>query len=150
MPHQYLNFDAPNRPQLVSIRWEMETPRDDYSDRPDERDDGFWPSRDPSTAGYVGAADFDAAQEAAEARMAAWEAGDWEYIGVVAVAHVAIPIGGGSFCNHTFRSAGCWGIESDSGDYLEEVFREEQAELLAQLKTLGAALASDCFEQSEA
>lgn len=145
-----VNFDAPKRAQRVSIVWTMETPSDDSSDRPDERDEGFWPSQDPDAAGYVLPENFAKAKNEAETRMADWRAGAWEYVGVVAVATIAIPIGQGSFVNHTMRSAGLWGVESDCGDYIRQTFEEEKAELLEQIKTLGGALASGDFDQSDA
>lgn len=151
MTKQFQMIDSP-APQRVRISWEMLTPSDGSADKPDERDEGFWPSLDPEACGYIGepepsdvdatgqAARYQEQLEAAESRMAAWEAGDWEYIGVVACARVFIPIGGNSFRVMTLESAGLWGIESDSGDYLREVFAEERAELLGQLRVLGATL----------
>lgn len=145
-------MDSATMPQRVRISWEMLTPPDDSPDKPDERDEGFWPSLDPDAPGYIGdclpddvtgqgqQARFAEQMEAAESRMAAWEAGQWEYVGVVARAHIWIPVGGRSFRTMTLDSAGLWGIESDAGDYLRSVFDEERGELLAQLRTLGAAL----------
>lgn len=141
---QFSNINSA-RPQKLHIRWTMETPRDDSSDRPDERDDGFWPSQDPEACGYVAPEDFTSEMEKATARMAAWEADEWEYVGVVAVAELLIPIGGNSFRIMRIKSGGLWGIESDAGDYLREVFEEEKASLLAELKTLGESLASGDF-----
>ena len=46
---------------------------DDCGDKPDERDDGFWPSRDRNAAGYVEPSRFAEAQTAAKERMAALE-----------------------------------------------------------------------------
>lgn len=149
MSDQFRMFDSSNLSGKVVIAWRMETARDDSGDKPDDNDDGFWPSRDPKACGYVRPADFDKAQEAAEARMEAWQNDEWEFIGVVAVAEIAIPIGGESYVTHTLRSAGVWGIESDAGDYLATVFAEEKAELLAQLKTLGVALEAGDFEQKD-
>jgi hypothetical protein len=151
MEAQFRNIDIKG-PQRVKFQWRRETPRDETSDRPDERDDGFWPSLNPEEAGYIGDAEpsdvdgaaqqarYDSALAAAEKRMEAWENDEWEFVGVVAVAEVAIPIGGGSYALHTFRSPGVWGVESDAGDYLDTLYVEQKAELLAQLRTLGAAL----------
>jgi len=143
---QFRNFDAPARPQRVTITWRMETPQDDSGDTPEERDDAFWPARDD----YESEALFQVYQEQAELRMAAWRRDEWSYVGVVAVAHVAVPIGGASFVMHEFRSAGLWGIESDSGDYLREVFEEERRELKRQLQELGAALQSGEYDEEDA
>lgn len=149
MTDNFRNYDAPTRPQRVSITWSMETPQDDCGDAPDKRDEGFWPSHDKNAAGYVLPENFDKEQRKATRRMNAWKRGDWYYIGVVAVAHVSIPIGNGSFVTHEFRSAGLWGIEDSAGDYLKEVYAEEKDELLSQLKALGAALQSGEFDQSD-
>jgi hypothetical protein len=137
---QFTCYDAPTRAQVVTIQWERLEARDDCNDKPDDRDEGFWPSTDPKAAGYVGPENVERFEElyaAAMERMTAWNEGDWYYIGIVARAHVSIPIGGGSFRTLTLDSAGCWGIESDAGDYLDEVFEEEKAELLRQLAVLG-------------
>lgn len=139
---QYANIDRPALPQEVRIDWTMETPRDDDATPPDERDEGFWPSRDPGAAGYVLPENFDAEQAKAEERMRAWLADEWEFVGVVAVATISIPIGGGSFHVIELRSAGLWGIESDSPDYHKEVFEEEKENLLSELKTLSAHVAT--------
>jgi hypothetical protein len=72
--------------------------------------------------------------------MAAFERGDWGFVGVVAKATAFIPIGQGSFRIMQFESAGLWGIESDAGDYLKEVYSQERDNLLGELRTLGAAL----------
>jgi hypothetical protein len=147
---QFSNMDAGRKPQKLHIRWEMETPADDTPDRPDERDDGFWPSTDPKAAGYVDPENFDEEQRKARERMDRWEAEDWWYVGVVAVANLLVPIGGGSFRIMTLKSGGLWGIESDCGDYIREVFEDEKDNLLAELKTLGEALASGDYIQEDA
>jgi len=143
--------DSP-APQRVRIDWSIVTVDDETADRPDEMQDGFWPSLDPDEAGYIGhdetadvedggAARLATAQEEAESRMAAYESGDWGYIGIMARAVIHIPIGGNSFRVLKLESAGLWGIESDCGDeYKRQVFDEERDELLSQLQTLGRAL----------
>lgn len=74
-------------------------------------------------------------------RIAAWRNSDFTMIGIRARADIMIPIGQGSFRLMTLRSAGLWSIESDSGeDYLESIFEDEKAQLLAELKTLCAGL----------
>lgn len=59
--------------------------RDDHADRPDQRDDGFWPSQDPNAAGYIGKKSqraYDRALAKAKATMKAWENDKWCYVGV--------------------------------------------------------------------
>jgi hypothetical protein len=143
MGQSYRNYNAPNRAQKVSITWSMETPEDDCTDGPDERQDGFWPSHDPKAAGYCPADKFEALQRECENLMKGFVRGDWSYVGVVAVARISIPIGGGSFITHTLRSPGLWGIESYSPEYHKEVYEEQKTELLEQLKILAAAIQSD-------
>lgn len=141
MAKHYSYVDAPKRAQTVAIEWERLELPDDCQDRPDERQDGFWPSQDPKDAGYVGKVPkkrFEQAREAAARRMREWESGEWQYIGVIARAHITIPIGGNSFRDLTIDSAGLWGIESDAGDYLDDVFEQEKAALMGELKTLAA------------
>ena len=56
-------------------------------------------------------------------RMRQWCDNYWSYVGVVVTAHC-------DCCDRfTGRSASLWGIESDAGDYLEEVARELADEL---------------------
>lgn len=134
------NYDS-KAAQVVSIEWRRVILTDDTPDGPDQRQDGFWPSRDPNANGYIGEhtpAEFEAALMAANDRMAAWAKGDWEFVGVIARADIAVPIGQGCFTSFTIDSAGLWGVESDAGDYLDEVFEQEKAELLSNLKTLAA------------
>jgi hypothetical protein len=135
--NQFRNFDAPTAAQAVTITFERVTLPDETAGRPDEMDEGFWPSRDPNAAGYVLPENFDAEQARAQARMKAFDAGEWEYVGVIARAHIAVPIGGGSFTTFQVESAGLWGVESDAGEYLDSVFKEEKAALVRQLKALG-------------
>lgn len=96
--------------------------RDDCSDKPDQRDDGFWPSRDKHEAGYVPPAEFDAAMAKAERAMAAWKNDEWFYCGVAVVvskADVDLTLK----YNHAL-----WGIECNYPDsdnaYLMEVANE--------------------------
>lgn len=138
---QFHNVDR-DIPQQVHIYWSMITERDDSGDKPDERDEGFWPSRDEDAAGYVLPEQFDEEQRKAEERMEAWLNDEWEFIGVMAKGTIYIPIGGKSFRVMELQSAGLWGIESDADDsYIESVFQEERDGLMDELKTLGVALA---------
>ena len=117
------------------VQFHMVTEPDDSNDRPDERDDGFWPSQDPTAAGYVGATDFEEQQTKATERMDAWRRGDWQYVGVQAEARcLVVRHRVGTF--YTLRSPGVWGIESDAGDYLSTVFEEEKAVLLADMAAM--------------
>lgn len=158
----YRNFDAPALPQAVRIAWEMVTESDDRNERPDSNDEGFWPSLDPDEPGFIGGpapddldgsrqrAEWERQHAEAEQRLADWEAGVWEYVGVIARAHISIPIGGGAFCCYRLDSPGLWGIESDSGDYLATVYEEQKEELRAHLQTLARSfIQPDPITESE-
>jgi hypothetical protein len=74
-----------------------------------------------------------------EARLKAWQSGEWDFIGVRAKATIKIPFGTNAECwiTSAMLSPGLWGIESDSGDdYLQEVYSEEKAILLGMLQDL--------------
>jgi hypothetical protein len=66
-------------------------------------------------------------------RMEAYNRGDWCMVGVWAEAEVQL---GGTICQR-IRSGGLWGIESDSGDYLDDVAKEELASLETELASVG-------------
>jgi hypothetical protein len=131
------------REQKVHIKWTKEIKQDDYQESPDANDDGFWPSRDKNDAGYVFPENFDSEQAKAEKRMLDWQRGEWFYCGVIAKCELLIPIGSNSFRVMTLESSGLWGIESDCGDYINEVFEQQKEELLEQIKTLANAIQSN-------
>ena len=96
--------------------------RDDAADRPDERDEGFWPSLDPKSAGYIGPKSPRTLRRhyaKAQAVMRAWENDEWFYCGVaVRVSRHGVQLLG------EFEYA-LWGVEcnypgSDNA-YLSEV-----------------------------
>ena len=67
-------------------------------------------------------------------RAEALNNGVWCFIGIVAKAKIQL---GNDSPIQTIHSGGLWGIESDAGDYLAEVGREQLAELAGELKLLG-------------
>lgn len=71
------------------------------------------------------------------ARMEGLNRGDWSFVGIVAEANVSYPIDNGARRIERFRSDGLWGIESDSGEYLNEVAKDELAGLKEHLETFG-------------
>jgi hypothetical protein len=76
-------------------------------------------------------------QDEFEERLAAYQNGDFTFVGVRAEADVVI--GGVS---QTLTSGGLWGIESDSGkEYIEEVAGEEYSELRKILTEVGVPTA---------
>ena len=71
-------------------------------------------------------------------RMEGLNNGDWCFIGIIAEATVKYPINNnGSYRLETFTSGGLWGIESDSGDYLDTVASEQIADLKKHLAVFG-------------
>ena len=78
--------------------------------------------------------------EAGRERLTAFRQGYWHMIGIQASAAFLIPLGG-HFVAQTVTSPGFWGIESDAdGDYLDEVFAEECANLASMLAALGVTV----------
>lgn len=150
---QFSMIDSATRPQRLAIHWTMETPRDNHASAPDQMQDGYWPSLDPEDAGFIGegktAADLKREKAKARLRYNRWLGDAWHYVGVVARAVVFIPAGGQSFRVLELRSAGLWGIESDSGSYLRDVYEEQREELRAELATLAAALTAGDFDEEE-
>ena len=151
--NQFRYTDAPQREQKLSLSWHMLTPRDNHHGAPDENDEGFWPSQDRDSPGWIGdnpTRSYETQMRSARARMAAWRADKWHYVGVIAKLVIHIPLGGRSFRVMEIESAGTWGIESTSGKYLRDVFEEQKAELRDELETFAKALLSgDCVEESE-
>ena len=121
--------------------------RDDCRDRPDERQDGSKacfrrPSLYKDAPGFIGPgnnfrARFAAAQAKAEAIMAAWEAGEWFYCGVV----LSVECDGAMIEAH---AASLWGVEANYPDtdniYLQEVANDLLPEALAAAEARRAAI----------
>jgi len=147
---QFAHADA-KRPDGCYIQFQKKLIPDDDNPRPDEKDDGFWPSLNPKDAGYVGDnflccvsdSEFNQIELAAHYRMRAWERGDWYYVGVRAVALCFIVRNGvGTYVN--IESPGIWGVESDSDEsYIEELYKEQ----IAELEEILGALARPTFEK---
>lgn len=144
MLQQFSMTDNSKLPQQVRLEWSRLVVDDCEQPRPDEAMDGFWPSQNPADNGYVGNVsdeEFEAAWKRAQARMDAWENGEWNWVGVQARVRIMVPVGGNSFACYELTSPGLWSIESDSGEeYLAEVYEEQKAELEAHLRTIGAAI----------
>jgi len=70
-------------------------------------------------------------------RMLALDRGEWCYLGIMAKAVVSIPCNGNSRRLETLTSGGLWGIESDSGEYLDEVAQEQLEDLKSHLRAFG-------------
>jgi hypothetical protein len=87
-------------------------------------------------------------------RLAAYNAGDWHMVGVVAVATVEIDTGADPAhgvhwrTEHTFKSAGVWGVESDAGDWLTEIASDELIQLREILAELGIEWNESLAEQA--
>jgi hypothetical protein len=115
--------------------------RDDCRDKPDERDCGFWPSRDKDAAGYVAPRNFKKEQAKAESVMAAWLNDEWFYCGIaVTVARNGIEL------TRQYDSA-LWGVECNypgaDNSYLREVANDLLCDALGAAKVALKALC-DC------
>ena len=103
---------------------------DDTPDRPDQRQDGFWPSLYKDDAGFIGAgngfrARFDKAQAKAQAIMDAWKNDEWFYCGII----LSVKIEDVELTDH---AASLWGIEANYPDSQNEYLSEVANELLGQ------------------
>lgn len=113
---------------------------DDCCDRPDERDEGFWPSIDPVDAGYIGSSDIDvyeAAKKRAEEIMKAWARNEWFYCGIVlSVEKNDVML--------NCHAASLWGVEANypgtENEYLTIVANDLLDEALAEGKAIIARL----------
>lgn len=110
--------------------------RDDNSDAPDQRQDGFWPSLDPSDAGYIGSKSKSSLRrhmKRAKAIMDAWRNDEWDYCGVCVV------VERNGVCLTGKYGNALWGIErnypsSHSNAYLRATANELLDEALEQAK----------------
>ncbi len=109
---------------------------DDSPDKPDERQDGYWPSLDRKAAGFIGAGNgwrkrFEEQQAKAESVMAAWLNDEWFYCGII----LSVTIDETELTDH---AASLWGIEANYPDsenaYLTEVANELLPEALEAAK----------------
>ena len=103
---------------------------DDTPDRPDQRQDGFWPSLYKDDAGFIGAGNgfrdrFDKAQAKAQAIMDAWKNDEWFYCGII----LSVKIEDVELTDH---AASLWGIEANYPDSQNEYLSEVANELLGQ------------------
>jgi hypothetical protein len=74
-----------------------------------------------------------------EVRWRAWQNDDWRYIGVGALARIIV-VRDGVSALYTIRSAGVWGIESDSDPAdLDEIYADEVVTLKAHLLMFATA-----------
>lgn len=114
--------------------------RDDCSDAPNERQDGFYPSKDKDAAGYCPPEHFDASQAHAEKVMKAWKNDEWFYCGIVLSVSKAVHIKGRVQDEIVVsdHAASLWGIECNYPDsdnaYLTEVANELLDEALDHAK----------------
>lgn len=79
------------------------------------------------------------------ARMEDFNNGGWHYIGVIAEAEVSYPCGNNSRRIQRLSSGGLWGVESDAGDYLKEIAKQELDDLKSHLEAFNVDLSN--FEE---
>lgn len=117
--------------------------RDEVVDTPEERNDGFWPSLDPKSAGYIGPkSKRSLARHMAKAQavMDAWKRDEWWYCGVaVTVSKNDVQL------THKYGSA-LWGVECNypgaDNSYLCVVANEMLGEALEEARGTLAKLAA--------
>ena len=109
--------------------------RDDSGDTPEERDDGFWPSLDKTSACYIGPKSkrtFERHMAKAKRVMQAWRDDEWFYCGVV----VSASREGVQFTGKYDHAL--WGIECNYPDsdneYLRVIANELAEEALAEAR----------------
>lgn len=117
----------------TGLRLEAKLYEDDDKTPPDKRQDGFWPSLDPDSDGYIGpksAATLRRETARAESIMKAWRDDEWHYCGVAVRAWFDdIPL------TEEFAFA-VWGVEMNypakgkrnPNSYLRELANEEAGE----------------------
>ncbi len=115
--------------------------RDDNGDSPEERYDGFWPSIDPKSAGYIGqksTATLRRHMAKAKAILEAWERDDWFYVGV------AVTVSRSGICLTGKYGNALWGVECNypesDNSYLMVVANELAPEALSEAKAKLAEL----------
>lgn len=117
--NQFNMLDLKNGPSDVTIEFFNETADDQYPD-----------------ISYLDSEDKLYAQ-----RLAAYERGDWGMLFLCVRAEILIPVGRNLYRALTVYSAGIGGVESDSdADYLADLFAEQRAGLISELKALGKAV----------
>ncbi|HEY4356013.1 MAG TPA: hypothetical protein VGN16_09720 [Acidobacteriaceae bacterium] len=123
--------------------------RDEDATKPDERQDGFWPSLDPKDAGFIGEgktqSDLRFAYAAAETVMNEWKADNWFYVGVaVTVSRADIQLTGkygnalwGIECNYPRCSETMLALRNSYlGDVADELAEETLTKARAKLSEL--------------
>ena len=135
------------------ITYRARIERDDVSDKPDERQDGFWPSLNPDSDGFIGSkSPRTLARHMARARavMAAWEADEWFYCGVVVAAFIVDDEGDETALTDGYGAA-LWGVECNYPErsrrgyakrnaYLSEVAGESLSEAVKEAEEARAKL----------
>lgn len=119
--------------------------RDDCAGRPDEVDEGFWPSRNKNDAGYCYPHLFDEQLAHAERIMKAWRNDEWFYCGIVL--SVAKPVDIKGRVQHEVvisnHAASLWGLECNYPDSKNEYLTEVANELLS----VACDVANECLKQ---
>lgn len=134
---QFARTDT-QKPDGFYVQFERVLVDDETAGPPDKMMDGYWPSLDPASAGYIGdktTAELKRETAKAKARITRWQNNGWRYVGVRARAKCLIVENGvGTYIN--IDSPGLWGIESDSGKYLDEVYAEEIDEVKGMIEAM--------------
>lgn len=130
--------------------------RDDCQDKPDQRDDGFWPSMQPESAGYLGTVpreEYEKALARANAVMDAWKKDEWFYCGIVlSVAREGVTLDDhaaslwGCECNYPKNPDAASALDDYPNNYLTETANELLDEALTSAKKIFTNLCAGYVE----
>ena len=70
-------------------------------------------------------------------RMESYNRGEWHMVGIIAKAEIRNPA---TDCTQVIRSGGLWGVESDGGEYLNDVAKEQLSELAIELRAFAGGI----------
>lgn len=80
-------------------------------------------------------------------RMTAYNNQQWFSMGIKAVAGVSYLVHGNNRRLEPLTSGGLWGIESDSGDYIEEMDNEQLDDLRQHLEQFGITCSDEAWSE---
>lgn len=118
--------------EIDGFKCVADTMHDDDNTPPDKRQEGFWPSLDPKSPGYLGPTateqDLEAEMIRAVTVMKTWEHDDWDYCGVRVIVYKHDVMLTKSFAH------ALWGVErnypNSDNDYLRVVANDLLREAL--------------------
>ena len=126
------------QPDLSWLGTYSNTPTEHYIDRQERGDMG----RNEFRYFNLGCGELEYLEKDYE-RAESYNNQQWCCIGIVAEATVSYHKGAGCSRLETLSSGGLWGVESDSGDYLDTIADDELEDLRDHLKEFGISCADE-------